>query len=1186
MEDILVNDDEAEEQFAASWVASEWIGCGRQYHDVPQMVEVARRDMLKVPPSITKHLPSKEMSIAKLLVCDLPPTSDAVMDLSDDFDGFLDTVATTDVEELLTILAVPDRDTVRRLTEKLGQAWFDGKKAFHTFIHPDIAFPFWVLTYWSEILDAAEAKDLWIQAASWLEATGKTEEEVELKHTVKTLWKIINWHGLLKGFAGIEVSDLAGFFSKNYLGGNLVDAMLELLSLRLIGSDDPGSDTKVIVNTNFAQFIGLLLPDDDGNIPISSHDGAQIYLKKYGMWFRGPEHTHLDLVLYRPPQHWTACSIDFKQGHIRYGDGLKWPRPKEFFEALKSWTKEFFPGTEFRVTDDLPCAIQTDSFNCPIIAVNAVAHDTLGDPLWTSRTAKAMRMKAFCDISKHGISSKRIAPSEKKILRPDDLAENLLAVVPDINDIRLSNFTARTRDIPEMSQTAAATVSEDAGPPGFPARGLKRVSEATTSEPTGDDDARRKRVKLSESSDRSAFVPGAPRGAASFCDPGYQPKVVVKSKKSTKAKAKPAKPKAPQPSKPEASSSSVGISRSAAASRNQREQVRHGTFKGNAKRTEAFRLKCRGADSDAGFEETSSQVQCSKCKRWFKMKEPYNTFNFTAHRNAEKCAAPPPEPSSQATNSKLDEFGLVERRPEPKNPPRFTVPRPCPGLTRAFNDLVGNYLDRTVSTGGGGHNPNHYSHKLFGQDFTDLREKQKESVHAAHLHDYAWRNDTSPGVMACFATGVLACLKTVEVEPGSDTTPPCASCQLLLSLKTFKNAISREPADPSNLRYVPHAHQNAHAGFLYAKFKGLERLISEDNEFSVERRYFQHVIDGDFKDDKVFNGLIQAKVLAKDREIRGVGKQNFKYDSDLDSLFGLIHTISPRAYRELAKHFPAQTERSIKHVISTTPRFPIGITDENFHFAQQYCENYQYPLGAPLSLSVDDTKLFPALRPLYDDTKQKWFIVGTAGNHIEVPNTKALHDTLDELQSGTELATKLRLWVLQIPLPGVPPLVVAIQPMGSKVKGDQLAEWQIQLMEGLILRGFRITSSGGDGAAVERDCQRRTASASKLMEYRIKHPDPQYPDIIVQIWELDGNIWTIIQDAKHGLKTFRNNVFSGAHSLTLGNFVVFFRLIHTLGMKPKSPLYRRDFIKSDRMDDPAASRFFSADFLQQAAEDP
>ncbi|KAJ6484794.1 hypothetical protein C8R45DRAFT_829642 [Mycena sanguinolenta] len=101
--------------------------------------------------------------------------------------------------------------------------------------------------------------------------------------------------------------------------------------------------------------------------------------------------------------------------------------------------------------------------------------------------------------------------------------------------------------------------------------------------------------------------------------------------------------------------------------------------------------------------------------------------------------------------------------------------------------------------------------------------------------------------------------------------------------------------------------------------------------------------------------------MAKDREIRGKGMQNFKYHTAMDEVFGLVHTISPRAYRELQKHFPLRTERSIKHVISTTPRFPIGITDETFVYAKQYHEDYKYPHGAPLSLAVDDTKLFPAL---------------------------------------------------------------------------------------------------------------------------------------------------------------------------------------------------------------------------------
>lgn len=199
----------------------------------------------------------------------------------------------------------------------------------------------------------------------------------------------------------------------------------------------------------------------------------------------------------------------------------------------------------------------------------------------------------------------------------------------------------------------------------------------------------------------------------------------------------------------------------------------------------------------------------------------------------------------------------------------------------------------------------------------------------------------------------------------------------------------------------------------------------QDNNYSLERRFFRHVVNGDFKNDTLFTGIIQAKVLAKSREIKGVGMQNFKHDEDVDAVFGLIHAISPRAYREIAKHIPLRSERSIKqvfliylggtvtyrfifrHKISQSPRFSIGIKEETFGYAKQYCEDYKYPQGAPLSLSVDDTKLHSALRPLYDGVKQKWFIVGTTEAPIEVPNAEALHETLDELEKTAELATKV-----------------------------------------------------------------------------------------------------------------------------------------------------------------------------------
>ncbi|KAJ7834879.1 hypothetical protein B0H14DRAFT_2590623 [Mycena olivaceomarginata] len=235
--------------------------------------------------------------------------------MDDDSERFSDMEATQDIEELLPLLVVLTRREVGQFLVDFGQAWFDGRRSLRTWANPDIVFSFWIIIYWREILDASEAKDRWIAVTAWLEVRGKMEEELMQKRAVQNLWRVIRWHGSVRGIAGVTVSDLADYFSKAYLCGNLVDAMLDLLSIRLKAVGGRRSD---------ATFIELLRPRNNGMTPITSNHGAQKYLSNYGTWFRNGDRTKLHFVLYRHPNHWTACSIDFEGDHIRYGDGLKW----------------------------------------------------------------------------------------------------------------------------------------------------------------------------------------------------------------------------------------------------------------------------------------------------------------------------------------------------------------------------------------------------------------------------------------------------------------------------------------------------------------------------------------------------------------------------------------------------------------------------------------------------------------------------------------------------------------------------------------------------------------------------------------------------------------------------------------------------------------------------------------------
>ncbi|KAJ6600651.1 hypothetical protein B0H10DRAFT_2230917 [Mycena sp. CBHHK59/15] len=69
-------------------------------------------------------------------------------------------------------------------------------------------------------------------------------------------------------------------------------------------------------------------------------------------------------------------------------------------------------------------------------------------------------------------------------------------------------------------------------------------------------------------------------------------------------------------------------------------------------------------------------------------------------------------------------------------------------------------------------------------------------------------------------------------------------------------------------------------------------------------------------------------------------------------------------------------------------------------------------------------------------------------------------------------------------------------------------------------------------------------------------------------------------DSKHALKTFRNNLFSGAKLLPLGSYTAIYARIREMAFEDGSPLFHRDVEKLDRQDDNAATRLFSADTLK------
>lgn len=73
---------------------------------------------------------------------------------------------------------------------------------------------------------------------------------------------------------------------------------------------------------------------------------------------------------------------------------------------LLLWLRESF-GQKFTDTgDSLAHAVQTDVSSCAICIENTVAHEVMGDPLWTQSIQAISRIDWFCKLSRACLETK------------------------------------------------------------------------------------------------------------------------------------------------------------------------------------------------------------------------------------------------------------------------------------------------------------------------------------------------------------------------------------------------------------------------------------------------------------------------------------------------------------------------------------------------------------------------------------------------------------------------------------------------------------------------------------------------------------------------------------------------------------------------------------------------------------
>ncbi|KAJ7931810.1 hypothetical protein B0H13DRAFT_1857466 [Mycena leptocephala] len=182
------------------------------------------------------------------------------------------------------------------------------------------------------------------------------------------------------------------------------------------------------------------------------------------------------------------------------------------------------------------------------------------------------------------------------------------------------------------------------------------------------------------------------------------------------------------------------------------------------------------------------------------------------------------------------------------------------------------------------------------------------------------------------------------------------------------------------------------------------------------------------------------------------------------------------------------------------PRFPMEIGDRTFQLVEEHLNALDY-----------HGRLFG------------WGCRGP----IRVADPDAIKAVLED--ANVRKATKVRVWCLSVPLPGITPLVVAAMPIPNDMTAKDLLVPLEKILYGLLNRKIRVVSYASDGTEVERSLQQILLDkADRKITHTISNPIPGGKDFVLLIWVFKDFPIVMLQDSKHALKTFRNNLFTGA----------------------------------------------------------
>ncbi|KAH6871759.1 hypothetical protein BKA70DRAFT_1484362 [Coprinopsis sp. MPI-PUGE-AT-0042] len=1178
------------------WDATQWIGVGKTWptRNIPAELIKARDILFKIPDEIyASTLPAKTLPVSDFLAFSFPSQSDALgysLTNPNSTWRFTADPPTTSIGAILQH-RLPCREELAYLLSRRGQALLDGLTSVvdPRSEDPDERLPLWVIPLMDELSKLARYQKDWMKSRSWCDKEVERRMKKGDHATVGQLEEVIDMLSQLPWKSPMEFErgntttfDLSYFLGTNWLTDDHINMMIQTISKRL--EESPAPKKTLVAPLAFSVAITNL----------NLKEGTKhALLDRYRKRVVDDKVNRLYFPLNVNNNHWVTGVIDFETSTVCYGDSLSnyWSTgvPRKFDAKLFRWLKQSFRRA-FKSEDTLPRADQNDGYSCGIITANTIEHNVFGTPLWEDKTATRHRIQWFKTMFNEVMKRLDTIHNPIDMTEPDAIDPHLLSQLDAVTAMGDHNFPDLVELAVEELRKQLAPADSGSPHPSGPSDSDSNGSLSQSSEDSSFDDSSfddsdddgphgqdryRSGQESGTESDNTRPIKRLREGSSSPT-PSDAPSLPRESASEDAPAAPPTPVPAPGPTSVK--------SRSAAKSKKLRESMKAGTHVLKSGSLAGWRAKIKEADPRVAFDNRKDRLwhaRCSNCSKWIGAKEAGDSTRFRQHHSSclEKSAngkAPGLKNVPTISSFFAPKSGGQPSRQRARKP---AARAPCPGLTQKDDIRILRYL-RLVSELGGGSRALHVIAKeKYGKKFSKLKKLEDiTTVIQIQLHEQKWKNDHKN--LRVLST---TCEKEV-IESASGERHPCTSCANVYASHAFKVALNKKRCtDPTKLKYTPHRFRQGLLGKLYARYDGLQEILEAKNASSPCVRVAKAYLDGKLKGKEVFAGIISAMATQLDREERGVGMQNFQYDPAWEEMCQILRDVSPQAYESLSKHIRVPTGRSFRMKRAREPRFPMEIGEQTFQMVADQLNTLGYTgPNCPVGLSCDDTKLLSGFRLYHDKAEDCHYLVGGTEGKLRVADPEQVRKVLAE--NKDKKATKVRLWCLTLPMAKVTPIIVAALPISDSMSADDLFPLLVKILDGLAEKGIKVVSYACDGTETERAIERKLLELGELMVRVIKNPNSNRPDTTFRFVKYRNHVIAILQDSKHALKTLRNNLFSGARLLTLGNTYAAYRHIRQLAEEAGTPIHPRDVVKLDRQDDNAACRLFSATVLQYLLE--